>query len=75
VVKGPGGGTLGGITIRPCCCAKLQTRRKRNILGKEYSDKWRASILVRQSGAWWFRLEKMVQQLTNEESTCPHESK
>jgi hypothetical protein len=30
MMKEPGEGTPGGITIRPCCCAKLRTRQKRN---------------------------------------------
>jgi hypothetical protein len=30
MMKEPGDGTPGGITIRPCCCAKPRTRRKRN---------------------------------------------
>mgnify|MGYP005807836991 FL=1 len=31
----------------------------------ECPDKWRAIMLICQSGGWWFRLEKMAGQLTN----------
>ena len=56
----PGGDTSGGITIRPCMCARIRTRLKRRGWGTNLSL-WGGRVSTEDiPGAWWGRLEKTV---------------
>ena len=59
----PGDATAGGLTIRPCLCARIRTRLKRR--GWETTlSLWGGRVSTEdRPGAWWGRLEKRVRKL------------